>query len=200
MILNEKKTVAIIGDSESDANAVFSELTNIRKKNNGNSYYYKYNKYTVFNFHSDFEEYVKSETPDCTVFIITSISSFQLLYRIFDITKNVVVFLRFRKKYVNAERLEKLLGVPVVKSTAFSAKGINALLEKIRLVSGGEIKTEPKKAKTFENVFEIQSKEKKGFIIPLILFLIFLFILLQVCGHSLFHFVFDFFKYSFFKA
>ena len=64
-----------------------------------------------------------------------------LFYQIFEITSKVVVMLNLcdeankRNIEINKEILQNLLGVPVIKATARSGKGINELLEQIHLIS-----------------------------------------------------------------
>ena len=77
--------------------------------------------------------------------------SLPLVFQLFQLTDKAVVLLNLcdeaRKKgiYVDEKKLSSLLGVPVVKSTALSGRGLNNLLEQIHLVSGGEVKPKPVK-------------------------------------------------------
>ena len=122
-------------------------------------YYYKYNNYTVvdlpgtysLNTSSKEEEVAKdfliNNNADCTVCVVDATvleRSLPLVFQIMAITGKVVVLLNLcdeaKKKgiYVDNEKLSKLLGVPVVKATARSGRGINNLMEQVHLIVTGK--------------------------------------------------------------
>lgn len=127
-------------------------------------FYYKYNDYTVVDlpgtyslFHTSKEEeiagdYLKQGKADCVVCVVDGSvleRSLVLVYQLLRITNRVVVLINLcdeaKRKgiYVDEVLLSDLLGVPVVKATARSGKGINALLEKIHLITTGALTPEP---------------------------------------------------------
>lgn len=71
--------------------------------------------------------------------------SLPFVFQILSLTPNIVVMLNLcdqaKKKgiYVDAEKLSDLLGVPVVKATAKSGKGINHLLDAIDCIVCGRV-------------------------------------------------------------
>ncbi len=122
-------------------------------------YYYKYNNYTVvdlpgtysLNTSSKEEEVAKdfliNNNADCTVCVVDATvleRSLPLVFQVMAITGRVVVLLNLcdeaKKKgiYVDTEKLSKLLGVPVVKATARSGRGINNLMEQVHLIITGK--------------------------------------------------------------
>jgi ferrous iron transport protein B len=124
------------------------------------SFYYKYNDYTVvdlpgtysLNTSSREEEIAKEflmnnkvDTVVCVVDCSLLERSLPLVFQILQITHNAVVLLNLcdeAKKhgvFVDSQKLSELLGVPVVKATARSGKGINNLLEQIHLITTGAI-------------------------------------------------------------
>ena len=129
-------------------------------------FYYKFNDYSVVDLPGTYsmdaqsgeEEVARSflldKKPDCIVCVVDSTlleRSLPLVFELLGITDKAVVLLNLtdeaKKKgiFVDAEKLSALLGVPVVKSTARSGRGINNLLESIHLITTGAIKTEPLK-------------------------------------------------------
>ncbi len=122
-------------------------------------YYYKYNNYTVvdlpgtysLNTSSKEEEVAKNflvnNNADCTVCVVDATvleRSLPLVFQIMAITGKVVVLLNLcdeaKKKgiFVDSEKLSNLLGVPVVKATARSGRGINNLMEQVHLIITGK--------------------------------------------------------------
>jgi len=87
-----------------------------------------------------------------------------LVLQIMEITDKVVVCVNLldeaRRKKISIElkKLEKLLGVPVVGTTARSGKGLEELKDTIEKVASGEIKTNPKKI-NYDEVLEKGIKE-----------------------------------------
>jgi ferrous iron transport protein B len=87
-----------------------------------------------------------------------------LVLQIMEITNKVVVCVNLmdeakRKKIdINLEKLAKLLGVPVVGTSARSGKGLNQLKDIIAKVASGEIKSTPAQV-TYDKVLEEAIKE-----------------------------------------
>lgn len=119
-------------------------------------FYYKYNNYELIDLPGTYSlipsseeeriagEYLLKEKYDCVVVVMDSTMlqrNLMLFYQIFEITSKVVVMLNLcdeankRNIEINKEILQNLLGVPVIKATARSGKGINELLEQIHLIS-----------------------------------------------------------------
>ena len=121
-------------------------------------FYYKFNDYTLVDLPGTYSlctaskeeevarDFLKSNELDCTVCVVDSTvleRSLLLVFQIMKLTDNIVVLLNLsdeakkRGIFVDSQKLSKLLGVPVVKSTARSGKGINNLLEEIHLITTG---------------------------------------------------------------
>ncbi len=156
-------------------------------------FYYKFNDYTVVDLPGTYSlssaskeeeiarDFLKSNKLDCTVCVIDSTvleRSLILVFQILKLTNKVVVVLNLcdeaKKKgiFVDEDKLSSLLGVPVVKATARSGKGINNLLEQVHLISTNANK--PKTlielaendrgyilAKEIANKVVLESKEQK---------------------------------------
>ncbi|MBR1761782.1 MAG: ferrous iron transporter B [Eubacterium sp.] len=156
-------------------------------------FYYKFNDYTVVDLPGTYSlssaskeeeiarDFLKSNKLDCTVCVIDSTvleRSLILVFQILKLTNRVVVVLNLcdeaKKKgiFVDEDKLSSLLGVPVVKATARSGKGINNLLEQVHLISTNANK--PKAlielaendrgyllAKEIANEVVLESKEQK---------------------------------------
>lgn len=127
-------------------------------------FYYKFNDYSVTDLPGTYSlfavsdeeavasDYLKNNAPDCIVCVVDSTlleRSLPLVFQLFSLSRSVVVLLNLsdeaEKKgiYVDEKRLSALLGVPVVKSTARSGRGLNNLLETIHLVTTGALKPTP---------------------------------------------------------
>ncbi len=127
-------------------------------------FYYKYNDYTVVDLPGTYslntasreeeiaKDFLVNENVDCTVCVVDSTvleRSLTLVFQIMQITDKVVVLLNLcdeaKKKGISVDekKLSQLLGVPVVKATARSGKGINNLLEQIHLITTLAIKPSP---------------------------------------------------------
>ena len=136
-------------------------------------FYYKFNDYNLVDLPGTYSlntaskeeevarDFLKSSKLDCVVCVIDSTvleRSLILAFQIMGLCNNVVLLLNLtdeaKKKgiYIDSDRLSKLLGVPVVKSTARSGRGINNLLEEIHLISTHAKAVEPK-IKLEENDF-----------------------------------------------
>lgn len=119
-------------------------------------FYYKYNNYELIDLPGTYSllpsskeekvagDYLLKEKYDCVVVVIDSTMlqrNLMLFYQIFEITNKIVVMLNLcdeaKKRNIEIDRniLQNLLGVPVIKATARSGKGINELLEQIHLIS-----------------------------------------------------------------
>ncbi|MBQ9530984.1 MAG: ferrous iron transporter B [Eubacterium sp.] len=119
-------------------------------------FYYKFNDYTLVDLPGTYSlytaskeeevarDFLKSSELDCTVCVVDSTvleRSLVLVFQIMKLTDNIVILLNLtdeaKKKgiFVDDKKLSELLGVPVVKSTARSGRGINNLLEEIHLIS-----------------------------------------------------------------
>lgn len=120
------------------------------------NFYYKYNNYRLIDLPGTYSlipsseeervagEYLLKEKYDCVVIVIDSTllqRNLMLFYQILEITNKVVVMLNLcdeaKKRNIEIDKniLSNLLGVPVIKATARSGKGINELLEEIHLIS-----------------------------------------------------------------
>lgn len=127
-------------------------------------YYYKFNDYSVvdlpgtYSLHAASEEekvadeYLVNHTPDCLVCVVDSTlleRSLPLVFQLLHLTDKAVVLLNLcdeaKKKgiFVDGDKLSVLLGVPVVKSTARSGRGLNNLLEQIHLITTGAVQPAP---------------------------------------------------------
>ncbi len=123
-------------------------------------YYYKYNDYTVVDLPGTYSlltaspeeelaaDFIMSGKADCTVCVVDSTlleRSLVLVYQILNITNKAVVLLNLNDEAekkgiaVDEKALSEILGVPVVKATARSGKGINALLEQVHLITTGAL-------------------------------------------------------------
>lgn len=121
-------------------------------------FYYKYNDYTVVDLPGAYsldsvskeeqvtEEYLRSGTADVVVCVVDSTlleRSLPLVFQVMSITSNVVVMLNLcdeAKKLgiiIDDCELSNCLGVPVVRATARSGRGINELLEQVHLIATG---------------------------------------------------------------
>ena len=127
-------------------------------------FYYKYNDYEIVDLPGTYtlssaskeeevaRDFLKASNPDCIVCVIDSTvleRSLLLVFQLMQLSSKIVVVLNLcdeaKKKgiFINEEKLSLLLGVPVVKATARSGKGINNLLEQIHLVATNAISPKP---------------------------------------------------------
>lgn len=119
------------------------------------SYYYKFNDYELADLpgtysllsFSEEERIAKRslcfEQYDCVVCVIDATAverNLNLVLQVLEVTDRAVVLLNLcdeaKKKNITVDTvlLSKLLGVPVVKATARSGKGINELLEQVHML------------------------------------------------------------------
>lgn len=120
------------------------------------TFYYKYNDYTLVDLpgtysllaHSQDEE-IACDTlffsrPDVVVCVVDAAGlerNLSLVLQVRSITQNLIVLLNMcdaAKRWgieIDDRRLSEMLGVPVVRATARSGRGINALLEEIHTMA-----------------------------------------------------------------
>ena len=141
-------------------------------------FYYKYNDYTVVDLPGTYSlssaskeeeiasDFIKKQNADCVVCVVDTAlleRSLVLVFQIMKMTDRVIVLLNLtdeaekRGISVDSVMLSELLGVPVVKSTARSGRGINALLEQIHLITTGAVK--PRAKIDFSRDYYSQAKE-----------------------------------------
>ncbi|NMA87177.1 MAG: ferrous iron transport protein B, partial [Tissierellia bacterium] len=115
-------------------------------------------------------------SPHVTV-VVTDATSLErnlnLVLQIMEITDKVVLCVNLmdeakRKNIsIDLQELEKLLGVPVVGTTARSGEGLEELKNTIEKIALGEIKTKPRKV-VYEEGLEDSIKEIEDYIKPLV--------------------------------
>lgn len=124
-------------------------------------YYYKFNNYNVVDLPGTYsldaiseeeriaEDYIRSGRADVVVCVVNASlleRSLPFVFQVLNICSNVVLMLNLcdeaKKKNIsiNTNLLSQILGVPVVRSTARSGKGINDLMEQVHLIATGAIK------------------------------------------------------------
>ncbi len=143
---NEKaiRTVALAGNDETEMLRLFEELTaapicELPKNGAKGYYYYKYRKYELTAFFGKFtNESVKDF--DTVVFILPAVKIEREITDAFICArscKSAVILLtdykRAKKtgKKINARLLSRALKAPIIKSTPYSGRGANKLLEEI---------------------------------------------------------------------
>lgn len=131
-------------------------------ESDSSGFYYKNNDYTLVDLPGTYSldslsyeeqiarDFLKNSSTDVVVCVVDCSlleRSLPFVFQILSLTPNVVVMLNLcdqAKKqgiYVDAEKLSDLLGVPVVKATAKSGKGINHLLDAIDCIVCGRVVT-----------------------------------------------------------
>lgn len=138
------RTVALAGNDESEKLRLFEELTaalicELPKNGAKGYFYYKYHKYELTVLCGKFtKESIKDF--DTVVFILTAAKIERELTDAFICArscKNTIVLLadykRAKKagKKINARLMSHALKAPIIKSTAYSGRGTNRLLEEI---------------------------------------------------------------------
>ena len=93
-------------------------------------------------------DFIESLDYECIVCVVDATNlerNLNLVLQIAEITDRIVVLLNLcdeakkRNIRINCEKLSEMLGVPVVKATARSGRGINHLLEAVHnIVTGNE--------------------------------------------------------------
>lgn len=127
-------------------------------------YYYKYNDYKLYDLPGTYSlvisskeeevarDFIESLDYECIVCVVDATNlerNLNLVLQICEITDKIVVLLnlcdeaRKRNIEVDCSMLSELLGVPVVRATARSGKGINNLLEQVHNVVTGAVKPNP---------------------------------------------------------
>jgi len=128
-------------------------------------FYYKFNDYEIVDLPGTYtlssssreeeiaRDFINSSLPDCIVCVIDSSvleRSLLLVFQLMQLSNKLVVVLNLcdeakkRGIFIDDQKLSALLGVPVVKATARSGKGINNLLEQIHLISTNAIVPKPR--------------------------------------------------------
>lgn len=149
-------------------------------------YYYKFTDYELIDLPGTYSllssseeerlarDYLCFEEYDCVVCVVDAtniLRNLNLVLQVIEVTDKAVLLLNLndeaKKKNidVDAENLSKLLGIPVVRATARSGKGINELLEQIYLVSNNTIQNEVHTlfySNTIENAVHRVTKGLKG--------------------------------------
>lgn len=119
-------------------------------------FYYKFNNYELIDLPGTYSLLSSSEEErvardclcfeeyDCVVCVVDAtnlVKNLNLVLQVTEVTDKVVVLLNLcdeaKKKNITVDekQLSKMLGVPVIRATARSGKGINELLEQIHLIS-----------------------------------------------------------------
>ena len=92
-------------------------------------------------------DYLCFEEIDCVIVVVDStmlLKNLNLVYQITEVCSNVILLLNMtdeakkRNITIDKSKLEGMLNIPVVKSTARSGKGVNELLEQIHLICTGQ--------------------------------------------------------------
>lgn len=130
------------------------------------AYYYKYNDYKLYDLPGTYSlvisskeeevarDFIEALDYECIVCVVDATNlerNLNLVLQICEITNKVVVLLNLcdeakkRNIEINCEMLSQMLGIPVVKATARSGKGINNLLEAVHNVVTGATVPEPVK-------------------------------------------------------
>lgn len=128
-------------------------------------YYYKFCDYELIDLPGTYSllssseeerlarDYLCFEDYDCVVCVVDAtnlLRNLNLVIQVIEVTDKVVLLLNLadeaKKKNIDidTDSLSKMLGIPVIKATARSGKGINELLEQIHMISNGTIKNNPK--------------------------------------------------------
>lgn len=144
-------------------------------------YYYKFNNYDVFDLPGTYSlsvssqeeeiarDFLLKEDLDCVVCVVDATvleRSLPFVFQIMELTDKIVVLMNLcdeaEKKGISVdfEKLSVLLGVPVVRATARSGKGINNLLEQVHLVTTRAIIPMPQRVE----YTPVEDKEKNAFI------------------------------------
>lgn len=128
------------------------------------SYYYKYNDYRLYDLPGTYSlvisskeeevarDFIESLDYECIVCVVDATNlerNLNLVLQICEITDKIVVLLNLcdeakkRNIEIDCDMLSDMLGVPVVKATARSGKGINNLLEAVHNVVTGAVSPKP---------------------------------------------------------
>lgn len=137
-------------------------------------YYYKFTDYELIDLPGTYSllssseeerlarDYLCFEEYDCVVCVVDAtnlLRNLNLVLQVVEVTDKVVMLINLtdeaKKKNINIDfdKLTKILGIPVIRATARSGKGINDLLEQVHLIANGTVKNEPK-ALFYSNTIE----------------------------------------------
>lgn len=118
-------------------------------------------------------DFIYFGNPDVTVVVADATClerNLNLAYQIMEITPKVILCLNLmdeakrKRVFVNIEKLQKKLGIPVVATVAREEKGLNELREVISKIVKGEISTQPELVKYDEEI-----EEAIGHLVPKLL-------------------------------
>lgn len=156
------REIAIAGGSRLARGRLLTELTYADYSRQGleDGYYYKFNNYRLYNL------------ADATVFESGEVLPFECVICVTDaenLTDNIMLVLKLARNYdnvlmfvagANADTVDTMsllyqLGIPVIKSTPKSGRGINMLLEFVHSVVTSAITLKPKKTE-LTDCFEIE--------------------------------------------
>ncbi len=145
----------------------------------GGHFYYKFNDYILYDLPGTYslssaspeekiaEEFIKNGGAECTICVVDSTlleRSLVLVYQVLSLTDKAVILLNLcdeaKRKgiFIDSDKLSETLGVPVVKATARSGKGINNLLEEIHLITTCAVKPSPSLPEENESIYEKAKK------------------------------------------
>lgn len=149
-------------------------------------YYYKFTNYELIDLPGTYSllssseeerlarDYLCFEDYDCVVCVVDAtnlLRNLNLVFQVIEVTDKVVMLLNLtdeaKKKNIAVDeaKLSKILGIPVIRATARSGKGINELLEQMYLISNDTVKNEPKTlfySNTIENAAHQVIRGLKG--------------------------------------
>lgn len=118
-------------------------------------FYYKYNDYDIYDLPGTYSllssseeeriarDFLSFEEYDCVVVVVDStalLKNLNLVYQVCEVTDRVILLLNLadeaKKKniFIDTQKLSNELCIPVIRATARSGKGINALLEQINTI------------------------------------------------------------------
>lgn len=151
-------------------------------------YYYKFTDYELIDLPGTYSllssseeerlarDYLCFDNYDCVVCVVDAtnlLRNLNLVLQVIEVTDKVVMLLNLtdeaKKKNIDIDfdKLSKSLGIPVIKATARSGKGINELLEQVHLIANDTAKNEPKTlfySNTIENAAHQVIRGLKGHI------------------------------------
>lgn len=128
-------------------------------------YYYKFTDYELIDLPGTYSllssseeerlarDYLCFEDYDCVVCVVDAtnlLRNLNLVFQIIEVTDKAVLLLNLtdeaKKKNiaVDENKLSQILGIPVIRATARSGKGINELLEQVHLVANDIVQNESK--------------------------------------------------------